>query len=82
MPSAVEKNAFRLDLARTLVTSVLATIAATITATWTASGIVADFDRRLSVVEARQQYDGQTLTDIRTDVREVRAMLAGRGSQP
>lgn len=58
---------------------ILSTACATGSATWTARGILADLDRRVSVIETNQQSSDQSfsreLAEIRTDMREVRTDL-------
>jgi hypothetical protein len=55
---------------------VVATVVATAGASWTARGYLEDFNRRLTVVEIRQDTQEKTsaaaLDEIRLDLRELR----------
>lgn len=70
-----DRNAALLEVGKTVVAAVIATVSTT----WAARGILAEHDRRLSVTEARQQASdanvSAALSEIRSDVREVRAVL-------
>jgi hypothetical protein len=46
-------------------------------AAWVARGMIADFDRRLAIVETKQSAGDNALTEIHTDVREIRTALLG-----
>lgn len=75
--TVTDRHPFFLEVAKALV----ATVIATVSATWTARGMLADYDRRISVIEARQQYSdanvSAALMEIRSDLREVRAAVTG-----
>lgn len=61
------RNTYWLELIKWLAGTIVATGACT----WAARGILADQDHRLTVVETRQNDDGQTLRDIRDELRDM-----------
>jgi cell division protein FtsB len=59
-----EQNSFLLELGKTLVSTVIATACAA----WTARGMLADYDRRIAVVETQQQNLASAFNKSNQDV--------------
>jgi hypothetical protein len=66
-----EKAAFWLEVSKAAVAVIVA-----VAASWYA------LDKRLTVVETRQDAIEQSVEIIRTDIREIRDAVIGRGARP
>jgi hypothetical protein len=55
----------------------LSTLVATGSATWTARGILADYDRRIAVLESEQANQTQLIADVHGDLSQLRDWTKG-----
>ena len=81
-----ERESFLVSVGRVLLVTIIATASATATASWTARGIVADFDRRITVVETKQLVTDTNVTtkldNLQTDIRELRQLFIDSKARP
>lgn len=70
-------DGFAMEALRNLAPAIVAVVGAI----WAARGVIADQDRRISVLESQLKTQNDTtanaLADIRSDLRELRTVLLG-----